>query len=648
VRLVNRVKKVLIIGLDAPIAPRVYNYAVEGKLPALKSLIEGGVYALNCLVPHPTITPPNWTTIVTGTWPGTHGITCFNVHVPGDPLNKTHPGFDTRDCKAEYLWSAAERVGRKTILLNYPSTWPPTPKEGVQIGGAGIAINEWRYEVPPGVTMNCTLADNQLFSTDTYPMGSQVQLVEAVDWRKTPPAARSLQAEFRLQYPRARFKMKEKSWHLLALDSEGKGFDKVLLCRSKDASEAFTVLRPGEWSGILRENFETDQGIKEAVFKCKLIELSEDGKGLKLYVTALCALDGNSYPESVTREIRSEGLPLPSWGVYQALNLGWVDTETFLETIELEHLWLADAATQLMESYPWDLFIMHAHCPDWAYHAFANKVEPQTAKDEKENALFQHVELSFYQSLDRMIGKIMAKAGEEALIIIVSDHGAKATTKRLSFGEILKQAGLTVYRPETDPLKPEIDWSKTKAVYQRSSYVYVNLKGRDPDGIVEPEDYEKVRDQVIEALYEYRDPETGKKPIALALRREDARIMGLYGDRIGDVVIALSPEFGGQHGPHLTTAKWGIGDLKGLLIMKGPGVKKNCLLERTVWLTDVVPTICHLAELPIPRDAEGAVIYQALEKPNEKTEELQQLRKNYERLKDVYEKERFLTHTYDR
>jgi len=132
--------KVMVIGLDAPIAPRVYDYAKEGKLPVMAKLIENGVYAENCLVPFPTITPPNWTTIVTGASIGTHGITCFNVHIPGDPLNVTHQGFDTADCQAEYIWNAAEKVGKKSIIFNYPSTWPPTIKEGIQIAGAA----RWR------------------------------------------------------------------------------------------------------------------------------------------------------------------------------------------------------------------------------------------------------------------------------------------------------------------------------------------------------------------------------------------------------------------------------------------------------------------------------------------------------------------------
>ena len=70
------------------------------------------------------------------------------------------------------------------------------------------------------------------------------------------------------------------------------------------------------------------------------------------------------------------------------------------------------------------------------------------------------------------------------------------------------------------------------------------------------------------------------------------------------------------------------------------------VIDRTVWLVDIVPTVCYLMDLPVPRDAEGAVIYQALENPNFKIEELKELREKYEKLKAVIESEMGLTHTY--
>jgi len=625
----------MVIGLDAPIAPRVYRYAVEGKLPTIGRLIREGVYGENCLVPFPTITPPNWTTIVTGARPGTHGITCFQVHVPGDPLDVTHPGFNTADCQAEYIWTAAERAGKRTIIVNYPSTWPPTVKDGIQLGGAALGMNTWSSVGPRGVS----LAEGQLFTTEgeTYPMSTPVEWREASGWRNAPKASRRLEADLGLSYPRARFPVKERTWHLLLLDTRGKGYDRVLLSEAKDAARAFASLSVGEWTENVVQEFETSQGPERAVFRCKLLELSGDATRFRLYVTPLCALRGWSYPESVAEEIQSkEGMPMPLTGPFGAFTSGWVDQKTFMELLEMMHVWLADAAAYLLRNKPWDLYFMHIHTPDTMHHRFATQMDPATAKSPEEAQHWQEVELEVYRSIDRAIAKILSAVDEEeTLIIMTSDHGAKATTRRFGVQGVLASAGLlTLKRPtgaEPRPRPPlrarrrglPVDWTKTKAVPQRSCYIYVNVKGRDPDGIVEPgEEYERVRDQVIKALYEYTDPETGKKPFTLALRREDARIIGLYGDRVGDIVYALSSDFGGQHGSQLPTEEFGIGALKGLLIMKGPGVKRNHVMKRTAWLMDIVPTICHLMDLPIPRDAEGAILYQALEDPDAKLKEL--------------------------
>ena len=160
------------------------------------------------------------------------------------------------------------------------------------------------------------------------------------------------------------------------------------------------------------------------------------------------------------------------------------------------------------------------------------------------------------------------------------------------------------------------DLSRSKALPQRSLFVYVNLKGRDPDGIVEPEDYENVQQEIIDALVTYRDPETGQRPVALALSKKDARILGLYGDDVGDVVYAVYPWFGSQHGQILPTAEYGMGSLKVLFTFTGPGIKKGVRIERNAWLTDMVPSICYLMNWPVPEHAEGAVLYQIFEDPN--------------------------------
>ena len=186
----------------------------------------------------------------------------------------------------------------------------------------------------------------------------------------------------------------------------------------------------------------------------------------------------------------------------------------------------------------------------------------------------------------------------------------------------------------------------TRAVTQRSVYVYVNLRGRDPRGIVPPSEYDAVCDEVIRVLYDYTDRKTGTKPIAFALKKSDARIIGLYGDRVGDVVYGVRPEVTGEHGRQLTTGQYGVGDMHGLFIMAGPGVRKGMKLDRTVWLTDIVPTICYLTGFPVPAQAEGAVLYQALAEPDLPGAAEARLRKELAKLDAIRSAEKALTHSY--
>jgi predicted AlkP superfamily phosphohydrolase/phosphomutase len=374
----------------------------------------------------------------------------------------------------------------------------------------------------------------------------------------------------------------------------------------------------------------------------------------------LCAADGWAYPESLTSEIVSKDGIVAVASPYNAWNLEWIDLETLEEVENMEQTWFVDAVTYLMKNKEWDLLIMHDHSLDSAYHAYATRLDPISSPNKEEIKDLEKTELALYQSIDNVVSKIVDAAPEDSIVVITSDHGAKATGPFFSLRKLLIDSGLTVLKKgaeaplemrsqedfvqsrtkgvRRDLVEGAIDWSKTKAYSPYFPNIHVNLKGRDPDGIVEPgEEYEQIRDQVIKLLHEYVDPETGKKPVALALRKEDARIIGFYGDRIGDVMWAVNSEWQGQHGPQLPTATWGIGDLRGLFIMSGAGVKKGEVLDRTVWINDIVPTVCYLADLPVPKQCEGAVLYQALEDPDAKLRELQTLRRNYERLKRAFD-----------
>jgi predicted AlkP superfamily phosphohydrolase/phosphomutase len=641
----KRPEKVLVFGLDGPVAPRLLELCRAGRLPALARLIENGVLARNAMVPLPTSTPANWTSIATGTWPSTHGVTDYNVHRSGDPLDRAHLAFYSGDVEAEYVWNAIARAGKKSIIVNYVTTWPPVVDDGIQIGGGGCDINQWLYpalasdermasaaqndranpgrrldedgiglgEAGPGLWAMLSLGG--LFATPTFQPEAtapvRLELKKPDGWTAMPPARKALESELMLRPAQAWLEMKPPTWHMLVLDTRGEGFDKVIVSEGKDASSPLAELRVGQWSAILTREFQTEKGPMRCSFALKLLELSGDGRDLRLYHSSICALEGWSHPASIAPEIVSEaGLPNPDSGFF-GFDQGWFESDTLLEEIEMQRRWYADACAHLLRNEAWDLFIMRYHLPDTAWHSISKMMDPSSAANEAERRRHEELEIAIYEACDRLAADLIACVDEEkTLLALISDHGAKPSgLPDVNANAILESAGLLVRDAQGG-----VDWSKTRAVARPTVWIYVNLAGRDPDGIVAPgEEYRAVQDRIIEALTSYVEPTSGRKPVLFALRKEDARFLNIHGEHVGDVVFAVSESFGSQHGPFLPSAEWHGGALRGTFALCGPGIRKGAEIDRNVWCVDLFPTICQLAGWPLPRDAEGAVIFQAFD-----------------------------------
>ncbi len=627
----RRCSKMVLIGLDGVCPEAILRLIEKGKLPTFKRLIDNGVFADNALAPYPTITPPNWTTIVTGAWPGTHGITGFWVHNPGEPLDKTHCAVTTDFCHADYLWDAAGKEGMKCIIMNYPTSYGANPPGSVVIGGSGLAINESGVglEEESSEKLICTVCNEQLFATDDYARAATVEVVEAEGWKNLPQdAGEAYEVALPLYYPDARVPVAERqTWHLLLPESDGI-YERAVLCKERDYDTRLAELEPGKWSDRIVEAFETERGRVEAAFKVQLLELSDDGEVVRLYFTPICRLSGWSVPDDAADELRHvEGLPMPGSRL-ASYSLGWMGPDAHMDLYDMMHDWYAAAAAKLLRSGEWNMLFMHAHPPDWLAHRILNESDELINQDPESLRVHDGMMTRCYESIDRMIAKITDAAGDDALVVVVSDHGTAPKGNGFPLRKVLEDAGYLAHKDDGS-----VDWSNTKAVPQRVCYVYLNVKGRDPSGIVEPgEEYERVRDEVIDLLRNYVDPKTALRPMALVLKREDARVLGIYGDIIGDIVYALRPPYGGVHGQRLTTAKRGTASLNPLIIMTGPYLKKGLRLKRNFWLLDLVPTICHIMELPVPEHTEGAVIHQALEDPDIDRKGREELKRDYEEL----------------
>ncbi len=623
--------KVAVIGLDCALTHLIDKHIAEGELPNFKKLFENGTVCDNALVPYPTITPPNWATICTGAWPGTHGVTDFWVHVPGTtPTNNNAVcAFNTKWYQAETMWEAAERAGKKSVVFNYPGSWPSKMKDGIVVGGRGLAIG-LVYDGHHALEKDIALCGDMFITTDLMYGTVQVKLHKADGWQSTGDMGDDpLEAEVVPNFPNSVSKFAPTTWYLLVRDMEGDGYDTVTLSPTKNMKDAFFTLKVGEWSPKVFTHIMADGESQEVFFNAKLIKLSEDAEELRLYMNPMVRVHGWANKPELDELIRDvPGIPGNSAG-YGAYSFGWIDANTWVEINKQHAEYNAEVALRLLKYRDWDIFFMHSHPPDWAYHMFMSELDMQTAKSKESYELAWRLHREVYKAADEMLGRLMAAFPADTCICLVSDHGATMDGPAVDPNAMLESAGLMAYHHEEIDTRLETktsamvkkmfmspDLSKSKAIAQRVCYVYVNLKSRYPEGIVEDKDYNAVQQEIIDALYAYRHPETGERVVSLALSREDARLIGLHGDGIGDVVYAVRPEYSSQHGNILPTASWGIGSLHALLTFTGPGIKKGQRLARTCNIVDLVPTLCYGGNFPIPEQCEGSVIYQAFEDPN--------------------------------
>lgn len=623
-----KAKRAALLGFDCMIPKRLEILVAEGILPNFKKFIENGSYMTEGYN-LPTVTPPSWATICTGAYPRTHGVEDYYYYHEGRSLEYklTTQAFGSEIMTAETIWDCWDRAGKKCLVVNYPMGWPSQMKNGVMVMGQGLSPAEIRWPLH-GNEHKEFLCSESVISTEFYPMGVQGSFDDAEGWKNLPEDMdEPLDMSVRLRFKEAIDPLEDQTWHILAWQSGDDGYDRITLAPEKDFNKAFCTIAPRQWSEPVQHEFRvlSDGRTEQGVFRCKLMQLSDDAEEFKLYLSGVSGRTRFIDPPEAAGQIDfSRQITANDIGLVAFLH-GIIDTETVCELVEFHSAWLWNTIESLFRANPdWDLFYMHSHPIDWFYHGWLSDLN---SEDEAVRSAAEKMERHIYMVEDRLLGKLMEIMGDDTLVCCCSDHGATPLGPILNTAHALKQAGLCSYEPkksenywdiyeETEGFNYVLDVSKSKAVPQRYMFVYVNLKGKYPGGIVEAEDYESVREEIINALYDYKHPETGERPVLMALKKEDARVLGMGGAQAGDVVYVLKPEYMAEHGYGLPTGESGCGSLKNVLMFKGPNIKKGYRYERPRWLVDVVPTFCYATGNPVPADVEGGPIYQIFEDPN--------------------------------
>lgn len=280
-------------------------------------------------------------------------------------------------------------------------------------------------------------------------------------------------------------------------------------------------------------------------------------------------------------------------------------------------------ASKLLLREPWDFFMMVEMATDRLHHGFWRCWAPDHHLHEPGNP-YEQVIPDFYRYIDFWVGSLLALLDDRTTVMVVSDHGARTMKGGVRINEWLIRNGYLSLR--LTPAAPMplswdmIDWSRTMAWSEGGYYarIFLNIKGREPGGIIDPSEYEAVREELAQRLRSIPD-ETGRPMATVTLKPEETyrastqvppdlivyldslnrRSIGTVGR--GDILC-----YGNDTGPddanHDHEGMFILSRLSDLRsgLQRGTRIDASCL--------DVAPTVFHQLGLAVPDGVGGKII----------------------------------------
>jgi predicted AlkP superfamily phosphohydrolase/phosphomutase len=295
----------------------------------------------------------------------------------------------------------------------------------------------------------------------------------------------------------------------------------------------------------------------------------------------------------------------------------------------------------LLDTTEWDFGVLVYVSTDRMQHCLMEYIHPEHPSYSKlKDSPVAKQTRAVYQQLDAGLSKLLERTTDNDLVIFMSDHGHQACTRTCTMDRILEHLGwltfgrgsfrfnlirwgpgrriarrvydlLKLHGKISIPASP-IEWSKSRAytsVVSTGEGVSLNLKGREPEGIVDAGDYERARQDLFDALSQFRDPETGDAPIRKIYRKEEV-LSGRFLDIAPDLLLVPAPYYSLTHARGMVeAADWLSGDhrLEGVVVASGPEVKKGPLNEPAE-LIDLGPTAMAALGVPSAVARDGKVL----------------------------------------
>ena len=529
-----RVKKIIFLGLDGLDPQLTEQFMAEGKLPNLARLASEGSYH-RLRTTFPALSPVAWSTFATGVSPAKHNIFDFldrslKTYLPqlssarvGRPRRVLHlgrlriplsqPMLELRR-KSQPFWKILGKQGIGCTILRVPITFPPEKFDGKLLSAMCTP------------DLKGTQGSFSQFTTRidkaTYENGSRYPLRRVADGFEGEvegPADTFLENETPLRIP---FRVVPKNG-AFELRWQERG------CR----------LTPGEYTPWQRLAFRTAIGSKANGMARFLV--TETGPEFSMYVSPI-----NIDPERPALPISHPAYyavylanllgPYSTLGMAEdtwALNEGVIDEDAFLSQAydifeERKAMYM-----EALESTRRGVVACVFDTSDRIQHMFFRRL---ATLDRHQGTIAE-----MYQKMDDLVGKTLSFVQPDTALFVLSDHGFCAFRRGVNINSWLRDNGylyLKNGRQESGPFFEGVDWNRTRAYALGLGGFYLNLKNREACGIVEPQEAEQLKQEIIGKLSTLRE-ENGDAPIH-AVYATAALYRGPYLDAAPDFVVGYN------------------------------------------------------------------------------------------------------------
>lgn len=367
-----------------------------------------------------------------------------------------------------------------------------------------------------------------------------------------------------------------------------------------------------------------------------------------------------TYPAALKQELAEKFGPYP---LHMSEKGRGSDPRIFVRAVKQMEIDRAQAVKHLLQNKPWDLFMYVIETTDNLQHEVWHLLDESHPLYDAETAAAAVPEiLDYYETVDRLLGEMLALVPEDALVVVLSDHGFGPFHKFFHINNWLAANGWLKFRRTplsllkrlafklgVTPINAlkwltalrlggmrknvkrgrgggmlrrvflsfnDVDWARTKAFSVGNfGQVYVNVQGKRPLGAVAPEAYEQLRDEIAAKATALRDPVDGSQVVPTVYKRE-AVFHGVSAERLPDLVLHTDrakyvsfghADFGSNKIVEPSTGQTGHHHMVGVVGLAGPGVRAGLQLPEAS-LLDLAPTILHYLGLPVPRYMDGRVL----------------------------------------